>query len=68
MECPSSCAKEDKDKVYGSNVYSDFTNLCASAYHSKVTNERGGRFKLFVGDPLTKYLSLDMNGINSHET
>ena len=65
LTCPAGC-KRDVD-VYGTDVYSSDTPVCAAAMHAGVMSARGGEVTVVVEPGRPAYRGSKRNGITSHD-
>jgi len=54
--------------VFGTNPYHHDSNLCNSALHSGIINEKGGSFLIQSSGPLNRFNGSTSNGITSEKT
>lgn len=68
FECPPNPQRYEVGAVWGSDVYSDDSALCAAAVHAGVlTFERGGRVAVTMQPGRDHYEGLVRNGVESSE-
>lgn len=65
IDCLSSCSKRDKKQVFGDEVYSSDSALCATAVHSSALTPFGGKVGIEVVHGLPNYTSKNKNNILS---
>jgi hypothetical protein len=65
LTCPASCQK-DVD-VYGTDVYTSDTPVCAAAMHAGVMSARGGEVTVVVEPGRPAYRGSKRNGVTSHD-
>lgn len=63
VEC--NCAKDPSGTVYGTNIYTQDSNICAAALHAGAIDEHGGKVKVKAAKGCGKYLGSKSNGISS---
>lgn len=63
--CPPN-PKGDIGTVWGAEVYTDDSSVCAAAVHAgKISFERGGRVTIQIRDGQASYRGTDWNGVTS---
>jgi len=64
ISCVSSCATEPDD-IWGSQIYSEDSSICKSAYHSGVLPANGGQVIVKIEKSLYSYQQESRNGLTS---
>ena len=52
ITCVESCINKDKDEVFGSKIYTDFSNIFSSAIHSSSLGEDGRVTEISLVKPI----------------
>jgi len=64
VDCPAMCTGGD---VYGTDVYTDDSNLCGAALHAGVIDSSGGTFTVTLAAGQSGYEGSTRNGIASQD-
>jgi hypothetical protein len=64
VSCPADCPD---GSVWGSDIYTDDSNICTAARHAGVIDESGGVFTLLILDGLDRYKGSEQNGVTTAE-
>jgi len=64
--CPKNCGKENL-QIFGSEVYTDTSSICASAIHYGVLNDLGGEIEILIDGPQTFFKATKSFGIVSKQ-
>jgi LCCL domain len=66
VSCPAGCA-EARPPIWGTDVYSNSTPICAAAVHAGLISDAGGEFTLVVEPGRRAYRGSKRNGIESRD-
>lgn len=64
VDCPAMC---DGGTIYGTDVYTDDSNLCGAALHAGVIDSSGGAFTVTIAAGQKGYKGSTRNGITSED-
>jgi hypothetical protein len=68
FDCPPNPGRANVGPVWGAEVYTDDSAVCAAAVHAgKIAFERGGRVVIEVRPGQASYRGTDWNGVVSEE-
>jgi hypothetical protein len=62
VTCPAGCSGEH---VWGTDVYTDDSSLCAAAIHAGVIGQGGGRVIVVIEPGATSYSGTTRNGVTT---
>ncbi|HYO87892.1 MAG TPA: LCCL domain-containing protein, partial [Candidatus Limnocylindrales bacterium] len=62
LACPADCAIS---AVWGTDIYTDDSDICTAARHAGVIDVRGGQFRLLLLPGETSYVASAQNGVTS---
>lgn len=55
FKCPENCSKQAGSVVYGTEIYSEDSNLCLAAIHSGKLTDVGGDIEVLSGGEYTGF-------------